>query len=225
MKDVVSVDQRDVLAEGFPEAGSTHNPDGCHAVMIDLPQPWAVIPNLPKCFTASGGRVCVFSPCIEQIQKSCNSLRSAGFTQTEVFECVSRNYDFVHSVLNVPNFGQKSATDLLNGTYVFGKSDVTEETNSVGKTYKKHEPHLYPPLDKYLASTNGSKGKHGNREDGCWVAVPRHKDTGHTGYLAFASYIPMCKTELTPSTAVTSTTDVQGNEGIDQAMDCSETNQ
>lgn len=57
-------------------------------------------------FIILGGRVCVFSPCIEQVQKSCDNLRSAGFTHIEVLECVSRNYDFVHSVLNVPNFGK-----------------------------------------------------------------------------------------------------------------------
>ncbi|VDL57841.1 unnamed protein product [Hymenolepis diminuta] len=173
LKDVVSVDHRDVLAEGFPEAGSQYNPNGCQAVMIDLPEPWVVISNLSKCFTPSGGRVCVFSPCIEQVQKSCDNLRSAGFTHIEVLECVSRNYDFVHSVLNVPNFGQKNATELLNGTYVFGKTDVTEETNSVGKVYKKRQPHLYPPLSNYLTFTNGPKGKHGNREDGYWTAMPK----------------------------------------------------
>ena len=45
---------RDVLADGFPAAGTEENPEGCHAVMVDLPEPWAVVESLPKCFAPSG---------------------------------------------------------------------------------------------------------------------------------------------------------------------------
>ncbi|KAM7542889.1 hypothetical protein Aperf_G00000004992 [Anoplocephala perfoliata] len=195
LKDVVSVDHRDVLAEGFPEAGSLPNPDGCQAVMIDLPEPWLVVSSIAKCFTPSGGRLCVFSPCIEQVQKTCDNLRSAGFSNIEVLECVSRNYDFVHSILSVPNFGQKNATALYSGTYIYGKPQTTETAEGdrldEKKLPRKAEPHLFPPLSNYITPSNVSKTKSGNRSDGYWAAVPRHKDTGHTGYLTFASYIPM----------------------------------
>lgn len=49
--------------------------------------------------------MCVFSPCIEQVQKTCDNLRSFGFSNIEILECVSRNFDPVHTVLNVPNLG------------------------------------------------------------------------------------------------------------------------
>lgn len=50
----MSVEHRDVLVEGFPETGSSQNPNGCHAIMIDLPEPWTVIPTIANCFTSSG---------------------------------------------------------------------------------------------------------------------------------------------------------------------------
>lgn len=59
-------------------------------------------------FSYLGGRMCAFSPCIEQVQRTCDNLRSSGFSNIEVLECVSRNYDFVHSILSVPNFGKFS---------------------------------------------------------------------------------------------------------------------
>ncbi|VDM32748.1 unnamed protein product [Hydatigera taeniaeformis] len=264
LKDVVSVEHRDVLSDGFPEAGSPLNPDGCHAIMIDLPEPWIVIPTIAKCFTSSGGRVCVFSPCIEQVQKTCTNLRSAGFSDIEVIECISRNYDPVHTVLNVPNLGetliiftpncklsdkllpplgdimgravgqimpssfpaddrrnaavvyqmqlrdasrnqtpfacsllgQENATDLFNGTYTYNKTQSAEATEADGEARKasqrRNERHLFPPLSNYLTPNDNAKGSgQGYRQYGYWAALPRQKDTGHTGYLTFASSIPM----------------------------------
>ena len=40
---------------------------------LKLPNLWFII------FQSEGGRICSFSPCIEQVQKTCESLRSCGF--------------------------------------------------------------------------------------------------------------------------------------------------
>ncbi|KAL5105559.1 tRNA adenine 58 N 1 methyltransferase catalytic subunit TRMT61A [Taenia crassiceps] len=196
LRGVVSVEHRDVLSDGFPEAGSQQNPDGCHAIMIDLPEPWVVIPTIARCFTSTGGRVCVFSPCIEQVQKTCTNLRSAGFSDIEVIECISRNYTPVHTVLNVPNLGQENATKLFNGTYTYKKAQAGEtvETDSEARKgpLRRSERHLFPPLSNYLTPNDSLKGNgQGCRPYGYWAALPRQKDTGHTGYLTFASSIPM----------------------------------
>lgn len=39
-----------------------------------------------------GGRLCSFSPCIEQVQKTCEALQSAGFTEVVALECLRREY-------------------------------------------------------------------------------------------------------------------------------------
>uniref|UniRef100_A0A0V0J4F0 tRNA (adenine(58)-N(1))-methyltransferase n=2 Tax=Schistocephalus solidus TaxID=70667 RepID=A0A0V0J4F0_SCHSO len=203
ISDVVQVKQLDVLTEGFPIAGSPYNPEGVHAVMIDLPEPWVVIPRLSNCFSTSGGRVCIFSPCIEQVQKSCNALRSSNFADIEVMECVQRKYDFVHTVLNVPNLGQCDAQDLLNGTYEYKRpkveaAEVSADCDRIEEEGKKpkssFDRHLFPPPPKYITSTrNGAKdekSKFAPHADGSWEAYPKPKDTGHTGYLTFASKVP-----------------------------------
>ncbi|VDD80360.1 unnamed protein product [Mesocestoides corti] len=162
LEEVVTVKYRDVLTDGFPAIGLEHNPDGCHAIMIDLPEPWGVLPGIAL-FYLLGGRVCIFSPCIEQVQRSCENLRTAGFTDIEVVECVSRSYDVVHT--------------LFNGTYVHKKSRTANDGNE-GTKGAGCDRHLFPPPTKYVTSTTQpcemSKGHApGRHQDGSWEAFPR----------------------------------------------------
>ncbi|VDP87221.1 unnamed protein product [Echinostoma caproni] len=100
LSNVVSVTHRDVCADGFPPL------DGVDAVSLDLPQPWLVIPSLPSVFRTDYGRVCSFSPCIEQVQRTALALKKAGFVHIQTMECLQRNYDVVRAVMNVPNLGR-----------------------------------------------------------------------------------------------------------------------
>jgi tRNA A58 N-methylase Trm61 len=44
-------------------------------------------------FQTSGGRLCSFSPCIEQVQRTCEELKVQGFTEITTRECLLR-YDY-----------------------------------------------------------------------------------------------------------------------------------
>jgi len=60
---------------------------------LDLPAPWEVVKYV-KDSLKSGGLFCSFSPCIEQVQKTCNLLReSCCFVELVTKECLLRAYD------------------------------------------------------------------------------------------------------------------------------------
>lgn len=108
----VTVKQTDACKDGFPLE------DIADAVFLDLPSPWLAIKHACKALKKSGtrylevyesrnqfssvlgGRLCSFSPCIEQTQKTCEQLSSEGFTSIETLECLQREYQFRNVWLN-----------------------------------------------------------------------------------------------------------------------------
>ncbi len=71
---MVTVQHRDVYGSGFPDelAGRAD------AVFLDLPQPWKAL-AAAKMALRGRGRICCFSPCMEQVQETCKVLREMGF--------------------------------------------------------------------------------------------------------------------------------------------------
>ncbi|GAB4846734.1 hypothetical protein Ancab_025742 [Ancistrocladus abbreviatus] len=84
---LVTVGVRDIQGEGFPETFSGM----ADSVFLDLPQPWLAILSAGK-MLKSDGVLCSFSPCIEQVQRSCETLRSK-FTDIRTFEVLLRTYE------------------------------------------------------------------------------------------------------------------------------------
>ena len=70
---------RDIQGEGFPDTFTGM----ADSVFLDLPQPWLVIPSAAKVLRHDG-TLCSFSPCIEQVQRTCETLRTC-FTGSSVF--------------------------------------------------------------------------------------------------------------------------------------------
>ncbi|XP_044466310.1 tRNA (adenine(58)-N(1))-methyltransferase catalytic subunit TRMT61A [Mangifera indica] len=84
---LVTVGVRDIQGEGFPDEFFGL----ADSVFLDLPQPWLAIPSAGK-MLKQDGILCSFSPCIEQVQRSCESLRSS-FTDIRTFEILLRTYE------------------------------------------------------------------------------------------------------------------------------------
>ncbi|XP_022739999.1 tRNA (adenine(58)-N(1))-methyltransferase catalytic subunit TRMT61A-like [Durio zibethinus] len=84
---LVTVGVRDIQGEGFPDEFFGL----ADSVFLDLPQPWLAIPSAGK-MLKQDGILCSFSPCIEQVQRSCETLRS-NFTDIRTFEILLRMYE------------------------------------------------------------------------------------------------------------------------------------
>lgn len=66
----VTVGVRDIQGQGFPDEFNGL----ADSIFLDLPQPWLAIPSAMK-MLKEDGILCSFSPCIEQVQRSCESLK------------------------------------------------------------------------------------------------------------------------------------------------------
>jgi tRNA (adenine57-N1/adenine58-N1)-methyltransferase catalytic subunit len=75
----VTVTFRDVVKDGFKLESEKQLDDEVDAIFLDLPKPWEVICHTEKVLK-KGGRFCSFSPCIEQVQNTCEELRKSKFT-------------------------------------------------------------------------------------------------------------------------------------------------
>lgn len=87
LSSLVTVGVRDIQGEGFPDEFFGL----ADSIFLDLPQPWLAIPSAGKMLRPDGV-LCSFSPCIEQVQRACDTLRS-NFTDIRTFEVLLRTYE------------------------------------------------------------------------------------------------------------------------------------
>lgn len=84
----IELAHRDVCKEGF---GLTKKVE---AIFLDLPAPWDAIPHTVETLKPDRlGRICCFSPCMEQVQRTTIALSEAGFTDIKMFETLVKTYD------------------------------------------------------------------------------------------------------------------------------------
>ncbi|KAI8894995.1 tRNA methyltransferase complex GCD14 subunit-domain-containing protein [Globomyces pollinis-pini] len=87
--DIIKITHRDVCKDGFGLENQVQ------AVFLDLPSPWEALPSAKVAFSTSHiGRICCFSPCIEQVQRTCAKLEELKFTEIQMFEVLSRPHEF-----------------------------------------------------------------------------------------------------------------------------------
>ncbi len=81
----IVVTTRDVCAAGFVVDGALGSGDA-HAVFLDLPSPWLAVGHA-RYVLRGGGVLCCYSPCFEQVVKTCAELRQLEFLVRDVL-CV-----------------------------------------------------------------------------------------------------------------------------------------
>ncbi|KAG0246108.1 tRNA methyltransferase complex GCD14 subunit-domain-containing protein [Mortierella sp. GBAus27b] len=82
---MVTLQCRDVCKDGFDLE------DKVDAVFLDLPAPWDAVASAKKAFKQNKvGKICTFSPCIEQISRTVMALSEQGFADIQMYECLIR---------------------------------------------------------------------------------------------------------------------------------------
>ncbi|TRY70439.1 hypothetical protein TCAL_06528 [Tigriopus californicus] len=189
----VSVRHRDVCAEGFDLV------DVADAVFLDLPHPWEAVPHAVQALKPTGGRLCSFSPCMEQVQKTCQVLRKCGFQEVTTLECLLREFQVRKiSMLEFdPTRVSKTEADSSANTKATteGTTEVTTEvTTGVKRPLESDSEDLE---SKPVTTTNGS-AKATIPERSFVTGVPLLNMPGHTGYLTFATWPAQIKLEDGP---------------------------
>ena len=146
----------------------------------------------------SGGRFCSFSPCIEQVQRTCEKLNEpeSGFSEIETIELVQRSHNVKRVNIAIANMGSLEHTvdekatkydkcERLPVGEVILRTDASvndrglptkrQKMSDPSKQVESDEKGKTPPaVTKYAFS--------------CRTCVSPREIYGHTGYLTFASY-------------------------------------
>ncbi|CAH1758906.1 13885_t:CDS:10 [Entrophospora sp. SA101] len=101
LSDVITIECKDVCKNGFGLKD---------LVDADLPAPWNAISSAKEAFKQNRiGKICCFSPCVEQVQKTCAFLNENGFVEIKMFECLIRN----HEVRTIPIYKVEDAVNHI----------------------------------------------------------------------------------------------------------------
>ncbi len=64
------------------------------------------------------GRIASYSPCIEQVQRTCEALREEGFSEITTVEVLVRHWDMHKSQIDIPRFKKIKFKKLKIHTYI-----------------------------------------------------------------------------------------------------------
>jgi tRNA (adenine57-N1/adenine58-N1)-methyltransferase len=103
LNDFITVTHRDVLANGFTlgqgdgpltdgETDARVGPGSIDAIFLDLPSPQLAVPHA-YAILRKRGKLCNFSPCIEQVFKATQEMAKLGFYDIRTFECLTREIE------------------------------------------------------------------------------------------------------------------------------------
>ncbi|HTT14733.1 MAG TPA: tRNA (adenine-N1)-methyltransferase [Thermoplasmata archaeon] len=101
LEDRVTFRERDVGRDGFDATGFT-------SLVLDLPEPWAVLPAARSALVA-GGSVATYTPTYNQLERTVRALRDSGFDEVRALEVLER-------ALHVSDGGTRPAFEMLGHT-------------------------------------------------------------------------------------------------------------
>ena len=174
---LVTVTHKDVCADGFlvpPLAnaaagvGADAEPASpcATAVFLDLPAPWLALRHLSRCAPSAldplaETRICTFSPCIEQVTRTCAAMRAQGWVDiatvelahqhVEVRRQLPRGYD--------EGAGPRNIAEAL--ARLKGVNEFRELRRDIQASLSAGQPASFAELGFAAAASNGAVGSNG----------------------------------------------------------------
>lgn len=153
MDKVIVLNHRNVCKDGFGLQ------DAADAIFLDLPAPWEAVSCATQALRRNSvGRVCCFSPCIEQVLKTVSALTEHGFTDVETFESLVRTHESLTAVGPEPDIDEaisrikvvekrKEARRLVQIERARGQRSATDSGPVVESTPQKRKHSASPEMD------------------------------------------------------------------------------
>eukprot|EP00970_Alexandrium_tamarense_P001185 scaffold128_cov198-Alexandrium_tamarense.AAC.8 len=150
-----------------------------HAIFLDLPEPWLAVPHAAHTIKPNG-RICSYSPCMEQTQRTCTALRQHGFHSIQTVEARLKEYfvdEFEREAppTDLPVIPTEETASLEKERHVNGGEVVGP---------KKEKEDTEPKQPKKRRKKGLSDGSSGNK---ILCARPFAQMRGHTAFLTFAT--------------------------------------
>ncbi|XP_077477373.1 tRNA (adenine(58)-N(1))-methyltransferase catalytic subunit TRMT61A isoform X2 [Stigmatopora argus] len=133
---LVTVGNRDVCKDGFGVTGVAD------AIFLDIPSPWDAVPHAKTALKCSGGRVGSFSPCVEQVQRTCEALSRHGFHELNTLEVVLRVHEVRTVSLPLPDFGPDVLSPEVPLPPAFHHAAATLKTTTPPREMPAHTGYL-----------------------------------------------------------------------------------
>lgn len=198
LSDIIHASHRNVCEDGFKL--ENHNPNAT-AVFLDLPAPWVAIPRLQEPGILDRSKVvniCCFSPCMEQVVKTVETLQQQGFRSIEMVENQSKRWEGHHGMVRsvdealsvLRDIKHRRETGLERRKRKRHAEDVPEEKRTPEQiALLKGEfdhPEVYNPWGRSTRVREGMEGY--NWKPVSWTET---EIKTHTSYLTFAQLPPV----------------------------------
>lgn len=160
---LISVTHQDICGKYFTDGSSASTPGGfpgvdessADAVFLDVPEPWLALEHAVKVLKP-GKSICCYSPCIDQVIKTCAKLRALSFHSLRMVEVRQRPLD-----------GRKIELETLD--LGLGAEEELENARSIHDPSNEHQHWRIRPTSSIpivAAEANGkSNGKHEREEE------------------------------------------------------------
>lgn len=181
---LITVEVRDIQGQGFPDelAGRID------AIFLDLPQPWLAISSAAVMLRCDGA-LCSFSPCIEQVQRTCEALQKQDFTDIRTFEVLLRTYEVrEESLMSMKQENSRDSTrnKLSSPPHKKLCRENRQDENVSSSECADSESKLCSTHDCEGAGEKNEAKTNIFKRSGFAMAKPLSEARGHTGYLSFA---------------------------------------